>query len=664
MYRRPLLLPSSVLARPERHIPKRRLLDIAATEFSSWTLRPLHAQLYSYRRFLPLIHREAAQLEGQSDASLRETTAELRRQLYRQGHSDELLARCFALIREAAARTVGMRHFDSQLLGGLVLFHGNVAEMHTGEGKTLTATLPAAAAALAGIPVHVITVNEYLSRRDAETMMPIYALLGLSVGSISQEMGPQERRRTYACDVVYCTNKDLVFDYLKDRMALDDKLHPLHLHAERLKGNEGVTRRLLLRGLHFAIVDEADSVLIDEARTPLILSGPEVPNEEQEALYADSLRFASLLEERRHYQVLRNQHAIKLTPEGEDYIHERASKMGPYWSGFKRPVEQVIQALSAQHLFVRDRHYLVRDGKVQIIDEHTGRVMPDRSWERGLHQLIELKEGCELTKPRETLARISYQRFFRLFHHLCGMTGTAKEVAGEMWRVYHLPVVRVPTHRQSRRQHLPSQLYANGEQRWHAVLERIMQMQQQGRPVLVGTHSVAASELLSSVLEEAGLEHQLLNAKQDRDEAQIVARAGQPGLITIATNMAGRGTDIKLAREVEQLGGLHVILTEFHEASRIDRQLEGRCARQGDPGSFEVMVSLDDFLLEGKRGGIWGQLAKSRLLKQLGLQHSVGLFAMKRSQRRLERIHARMRHELLKTDERQGELLSFAGRRV
>lgn len=664
MYRRPQLLPNSVIARPERHIPRRRLIDIMAKEFSSLSLRPLHAQLYAYQRFLPRIHTEAKQLEHLSDAALREFTALLRRELFRKGHSDELLARSFALVREAAGRTVGMRHFDSQLLGGLVMFHGCVAEMQTGEGKTLTATLPAAAAALAGIPVHIVTVNDYLSARDAEAMRAIYALLGLSVGSIQHDMSLPERRQAYACDVVYCTNKDLAFDYLKDRIVLDEKLHPLHLHAERLKGNEAITRKLLLRGLHFVIVDEADSVLIDEARTPLILSGPEIPNQEQEALYTQALELAASLEEGRHYRLNSSQNTIKLTDEGEDHIHELASTMGPYWSGFKRPVEQVIQAISALHLFTRDRHYLVREGKVQIIDEHTGRVMPDRSWERGLHQLIELKEECELSKPRETLARISYQRFFRQFHHLCGMTGTAREVANELWTVYGLPVVRVPTHRPSRRYRHPHQLFPSSDEKWLAVLKRIRAIQQQGRPVLIGTHSVATSERLSAVLEADGLEHQVLNAKQDRDEAQIVTCAGQPGLITIATNMAGRGTDIKLAREVEQLGGLHVILTEFHEASRIDRQLEGRCARQGDPGSFEVMVSVDDYLLEGRRGGIWGVLARHSITIRLGLQHPLGLFALKRSQRRLERIHARMRKDLLKSDERHGELLSFAGRRV
>jgi preprotein translocase subunit SecA len=664
MYRRPLLLPNSVIARPERHIPKRRLIDIVARELSSLTLRPLHAQLYAYQRFLPRIHEAARQLESKSDAALREYTAQLRQQLYRHGHTDELLASSFALVREAAGRTVGMRHFDSQLLGGLVMFHGSVAEMQTGEGKTLTATLPAATAALAGIPVHVVTVNDYLSARDAEAMKPIYALLGLGVGSIQQGMSLPERRQGYACDVVYCTNNELAFDYLKDRIALDDKVHALHLHAERLKGNQAITRKLLQRGLHFVIVDEADSVLIDEARTPLILSGPEIPNQEQETLYREALAFAASLDEERHYRLNRAQNTIKLTDEGEDHIHERASTMGPYWSGFKRPVEQVIQALSALHLFIRDRHYLVREGKVMIIDEHTGRVMPDRSWERGLHQLIELKEECELSKPRETLARISYQRFFRQFHHLCGMTGTAREVANELWTVYGLPVVRVPTHRPSRRQRHPQQLFTSSDEKWLAVMQRIKVFQQQGRPVLVGTHSVATSELLSAMLEADGLEHQVLNAKQDRDEAQIVARAGQPGLVTIATNMAGRGTDIKLAREVEQVGGLHVILTEFHEASRIDRQLEGRCARQGDPGSFEVMVSVDDYLLEGRRGGIWGQLARHHLTKRLGLQRPLGLFSLKRSQKRLERIHVRMRKELLKSDERHGELLSFAGRRM
>lgn len=664
MSNRPLRLLGSVLARPERHVQKKRLIDAFAMEVNGWTGRLLRGQRCSYRRYLPAIHQEAEALVGRSDAELRELTRQLRRLLQQQGHTDELLVRSFALVREVAGRTVGMRHFDSQLLAGLVLFHGNIAEMQTGEGKTLTATLPAATAALAGIPVHVITVNEYLSVRDAQTMKPIYSLLGLSVGSIRQDMTLPERRKAYACDVVYCTNKDLVFDYLKDRIALGDKLHPLHLHAERLKGGDEVMKKLMLRGLHFAIVDEADSVLIDESRTPLILSGPEIQNEDKERLYAESLEFASSLQQGKHYRLDRNQNSITLTSAGEDFVHEKASHMGAYWSGFKRPVEQVTQALSALFLFEKDRHYLVRDGKVQIIDEHTGRVMPDRSWERGLHQLIEMKEGCELTKPRETLARISYQRFFRQYYHLCGMTGTANEVASEFWSVYGLPVVSVSTHKVSRRINYPSQLFLSSEEKWQEILSRIKSFQSDGRSVLVGTHSVSASETLSGVLHAAEMEHQVLNAKQDQDEAQIVARAGQSGMVTIATNMAGRGTDIKLADEVEKCGGLHVILSEYHEASRIDRQLEGRCARQGDPGSFEIIVSVDDFLLKGKRGGVWGALARSRFIRRMGMQRYLGLLAMKKSQRRLERIHARMRKDLLKSDERQGEMLSFAGRRL
>jgi len=664
MYRRPRLLPRSSVMRPERKIAKRSKLERAGHWVAGRFKRPIQARLQAYSHFLSPIHKWEEELHPLSDQQLKEAAAQLRQRLHHEGHTDELLGYSFALIREVAGRTVGMYHFDSQLLCGLALFHGNIAEMMAGEGKTLAATLPAAAAALAGIPVHVITVNDYLAKRDAELMQPVYHFLGLSVGEIIQGKSLEERRRAYACDVVYCTNKELTFDYLKDLIQLKEKRNPLHLHAERLKGEEGVLRTLLMRGLHFGIVDEADSVLMDEARTPLIISGQEITNREEMRVYRQAIELAAELVEGEHYHLDLQQRQAELTAEGERFVTERTQALSPYWIGSVRRLELMNKALLARYLFKRDKHYLVRDAKIQIIDEHTGRVMPDRAWERGLHQLIEIKEGCEPSKARETLARISYQRFFRLYHHLGGMTGTAKEVTDEFWSVYDLPVVKVPTNKPCQRRYLGTQVYPNVEQKWQGVLCRILELKALSRPVLVGTHSVGASENLSQLLSEVDIVHQVLNAKQDGDEAKIVAQAGQTGQVTIATNMAGRGTDIKLSPDVEAAGGLYVILTELHEAGRIDRQLEGRSARQGDPGSYEVMISLDDFVLRSWHGNGLGRLLLSCLKVSRLLCNSVGLWVMKIEQKRLERLYAKRRGELLKADEQQSEMLSFAGRGI
>ena len=664
MYRRPLLLPRSPVVRPQRRVTKRGKLECFGHWLAGWFKRPLHARLQRYRRFLLPIHKWADELRPLSDQQLKEAAQLFRRRVHHEGHTDELLSYSFALVREVAGRRLGMYHFDSQLLCGLALFHGGIAEMMAGEGKTLAATLPAATAALAGIPVHVITVNDYLAKRDAELMLPVYRFLGLSVGEVVQGKSLEERRRAYACDVVYCTNKELTFDYLKDLIQLKEKHNPLHLHAERLKGEEGVLRALLMRGLHFGIVDEADSVLMDEARTPLIISGQEITNREEMRVYHQAIELAAELVEGEHYHLDLQQRQAKLTAEGESLVMERTQALSPYWIGSVRRLELMNKALLAHYLFKRDKHYLVRDGKIQIIDEHTGRVMPDRAWERGLHQLIEIKEGCDPTKARETLARISYQRFFRLYHHLGGMTGTAKEVTSEFWSVYDMPVVRVPTNKPCRRRYLGRQVYPDIGRKWQAVLSRILELKARSRPVLVGTHSVGASERLSQLLNEAGIVHQVLNAKQDGDEARIVAQAGQAGQVTIATNMAGRGTDIKLSPEVEAAGGLYVILTEFHEAGRIDRQLEGRSARQGDAGSYEIMVSLDDFVLRSWQGNSLGRFLLRGLKANRLLCNSLGLWIMKIEQKRLERLHAKRRGELLKADEQQSEMLSFAGRGV
>jgi len=659
---RPVLQPRSTLLRPERRLDKRSAMERLQRYLSGWASRPLRQRLGRYRGFLPLIHSFSAQLEALSEAQLQVQVSLLKQRLMLEGFNDRLVCEAFAIVREVAGRTLGMRHFDSQLLGGLVMFHGNIAEMQTGEGKTLTATLPAAVAALGGVSTHVITVNDYLTERDAEEMTPVYQALGLTVGSIINSRSLPERQLIYGYDVVYCTNNELVFDYLKDSIQLGESSHPLHLYAERLQKAEAADSQLMLQGLHYAVVDEADSVLMDEARTPLIISGPEVHHPQQERLCREAIEVAASLVEEDDYKLEKGKRQLSFTLSGEERVLALTAEYGKHWVGKVRKLELVHQALTALLLFERDHHYLIQDGKVQIVDEHTGRVMADRTWERGLHQMIELKEGVEMTSPRETLAKISYQRFFRMYRLLSGMTGTGSEVADELWTVYHLPLVKIPTHRKSLRLRVGSKVCRDAHEKWRTVADRVQNLQQQGCSVLVGTHSVARSEELAELLEERGLSAQILNARQDSEEADIVARAGQTGQITVATNMAGRGTDIKLSDEVKAHGGLYVILTEFHEASRIDRQLEGRCARQGDPGSFEVIVARDDFLLAQDRPGFWDRMMNRPLQLLLGGQYD--LYRMRRAQKRLEKRHEKMRYELLETDERQGELMSFVAKRV
>jgi preprotein translocase subunit SecA len=588
-------------------------------------------------------------------ADLRAAADELRPLLLRHGLQPELAARAFALVRAAAGRTLGMRHFPVQLMGGHLMLSGMLAEMETGEGKTLTATLPAASAALAGMPVHVITVNDYLARRDADWTRPLYEALGLTVGVTQQGQSPAERRAAYAADITYCTNKDIGFDYLRDTLTLAGRTGQARLRLEKLLGRGDRLDRLLLRGLHFAIVDEADSVLIDEARTPLIISGASDGAGERE-LYAAALELCRELDED-HFSIDRAERAVRLTDQGRARLAERAHAMPPAWRSARAREELARQGLAALHLYQLDTHYMLRDGKVQIIDEFTGRVLADRSWERGLHQMVEVKEGCEVTGRRSTLARITYQRLFGRYLRVAGMSGTAAEVAPELEAVYGLASARVPTHRPSRRVDHGTQLCASAAEKWRAVAAAVARTIDAGRPVLVGTRSVAASEELSGVLAAHGIEHVVLNARQDREEAAIVARAGEPRRVTVATNMAGRGTDIKLAAGVAGRGGLHVVLTEFHESKRIDRQLFGRCARQGDPGSHQAIVSLDDELFRRHAPA---------LTESFGAMQRVPAFApgvlRAAAQSAAEAANAHERRVTMQEDRRLDTALAFTGK--
>jgi preprotein translocase subunit SecA len=621
------------------------------------------------RRVADAVDAKASQFAAMNDLELRTAADQLRTELTRHGFERAIAVRAFALIRETSARRLGLRHHRSQIMGGWAMLNGGLAEMETGEGKTITALLPAVTAALAGNLVHVITVNEYLAERDAEQTRPVYEALGLTVGMVRREQSTEDRMVAYGCDVAFCTNSDLVFDYLRDRMALGHRRgRPRVLVNELLEEPKRASERsLLLRGLHFVIIDEADSVLIDEAKTPLILSGGN--DEPDVARYQLALAFARELVNGVDFTIDESRNSVLLAARGRQRLAEMVSvktwsAKDFLWQSRRARNELLEQALFALHRFRLDKHYIVAEGKVQIVDEYTGRVMPDRSWERGLHQMIEAKEGCEISGQRRTQARITYQRFFRRYLRLSGMSGTVGESAGEFWAVYGLKVVRIPTHRPLQRSDLGTRLIATSAEKWRMVIERAQEMRQNGRPVLIGTRSVAASEQVSQLLIEAGLSHEVLNARQDKQEADIVAAAGQARSITVATNMAGRGTDIKLKPEVIDAGGLHVILTEFHESARIDRQLFGRCARQGNPGSIEAIVSLQDELflrfvsprLQRLAGLLARRVRGERMSRRLG-----GLLRWI-AQRNAERLHARTRRDTVEQDKRFDKNLAFAGK--
>lgn len=610
---------------------------------------------------LKRINRYGKRFERLDAKSLRQEIPELRLDLQKQGLKNTLVLQSFALIRDMADRTLGMRHYEAQLKGGWVMMHGMLAEMETGEGKTLAATLPAATAAFAGTPVHVVTVNDYLAKRDASNMAPLYRALGLTVGVAVTGMTPAQRREAYACDITYCTNKQLAFDYLRDRMVLGGDSSQLRLQLEKLHDENSRVEKLLLRGLCFAIVDEADSVFIDEARTPLVISRQQ-KNENEQTIYAQALSLTSLFQETRDFSIDKSKRKIDLTEQGRALLTEVGPPLGGVWTGERRRQELLLLALKAQYLFQRDRHYLIQRGKIRIIDETTGRLMPERSWDRGLQQMIEAKESCELSGEKEAVAQLTYQRLFRRYLKLAGMTGTAREDANELRAVYHLSVVAIPPNHALRRKRCVTHIYGTKAAKWTAVCRRIEEMCIQGRPVLVGTRSVEDSEQLSELLNQAELAHQVLNARQDAYEAQIISKAGEVGQITVATNMAGRGTDIKLGHGVADVGGLHVIATEWNEARRIDRQLIGRCGRQGDPGSYEAMLSVEDELVQLYSPVLARFLMKlANSEKNQFSQKLIAIF-LRLGQRRVESAQRQMRHDLLKMDQQLGKLLAFSGR--
>ncbi|MDD2760435.1 MAG: hypothetical protein PHH11_09095 [Methylomonas sp.] len=642
--------------------PERQQQPVSALEewLRGWQVRIVPNKACRDSRFVRQVNAWEAQVTALPDQDLRTDMKQVAFAMQTAGLSESLLTQAFALIREASRRTLGKRHHDVQILTGQALLSGKIAEMATGEGKTLSATLGACTAALAGAAVHVVTVNDYLAERDAEENAPLYTFFGLTVGVVKQDMTIDDRRNEYAKPIVYVSNKELTFDYLKDRIALGG-IPLAQLKLRRLQGLKSAASPIL-RGLQVAIVDEADSVLIDEARIPLIISET-LPDVLPVDIYRQAMALAQRLEEGTHF--LRNKDKdIWLSTVGEQAIASLADGLGGVWQSALWQKELSSKALSALYVFQRDLHYIVADNKVQIVDEFTGRVMPDRTWERGLHQMVEAKEGCEITGQRRTLSQITYQRFFGRYLLLCGMTGTAREVAPELKRVYDLSVVRIPTHKNNRRIRLANMVFQDSEARWRAVAQRARAVAQQGRPVLVGTRSVEASDQLSRLLGEIHVEHTVLNARKDKAEAQAIAQAGLPGPITVATNMAGRGTDIKLAPEVEQRGGLHVILTEFHESARVDRQLFGRSARQGNPGSVEAMVCLEDELFQryaptitrfGRR--LWPDHGRTDAFWRSLLFRCLVIYA----QSRAEAKNRRVRLNTLHRDRRWLQALGFVG---
>ena len=618
-----------------------------------------------YRSMLSRVHANHKIVEKMSDVELDKWVVNNKRQLHKKGLKDELICRAFATIKEVAQRELKMSHYDCQLQGGWVMMKGQIAEMQTGEGKTLTATLPASCAAMANMPVHVVTVNDYLVERDAELMRPVYERLGLTVGYIIDGMSVQERQCAYRCDITYCTAKQLVFDYLRDRMLLKQFKTDLDLKLSSLYSESPVQEKLLLRGLSFAVVDEADSVFIDEARTPLILSSK--ADSQQEELHREAIWLARQLDNSIYYLVDGKIKQVTLTEQGESYLKELTTNMRSIWCGERRSKTLVQQALSALHCYEKDVNYFVDEGKIQIIDENTGRSMPDRSWEAGLHQMIEEKEGCEQTEQNQTIARISYQCFFSRYLKLAGMTGTADEVTDELWSTYGLAVCQVPTHKPLQRRYDGTFIYYTHEEKWQAVVDDVISQQALNRPVLIGTRTVKDSEHISELLKIKQCEHQVLNARHYKLEAEIIASAGQAGCVTVATNMAGRGTDIKLDAAAESAGGLHVICCEKNDSRRIDRQLSGRSARQGDPGSYKVICSLEDDAVVKYFGVISLMLLNYKIKRQLSVGQAVrprwlASVLVTVSQRIIENYHRQIRKVMMKIDEKRESMLAFTGK--
>jgi preprotein translocase subunit SecA len=666
----PAYLPLAARVYPER-------ATLADTAFDRWT-----AGVLSSWRLPPALRgrgrggvvrsvlKQAHSLEDWDDRSLRAAGREAAAPAFLR--CDPVAgARALAIVREVARRRVGLLAHPPQVLAAWKLLCGRLVELDTGEGKTLSAALTACLAALAGVPTHVITVNDYLAQRDAHTMGPLFAFFGLSVGVIHSKLDHNRRAAEYSRSLTYCTNKDLVFDYLRDRVNARGAHSLAQLSVRQLHGLVRGGEPLRLRGLHFAIVDEADSILIDEGRTPLILSAAREKGRDVPA-YQSLLDVAAQLEADADYRMRGALQIPELTDSGRERLDEIALKVGvvnsaespadpalAFWHVPWVRDHYIVQALRALHVLQRDHHYVVQEGKVVIVDEFTGRLLPDRSWEQGLHQLIEVKEAVAVTGVNRTLARLTYQSFFARYLRLAGMSGTLKEVARETAVVYRVRTDRVEPNKPMRRTEWPTLLTATQDAKHQAVVEEVARCLARGQPVLVGTRSVQASKSVSVALAAAKITHRVLNALQTADEADLIARAGKPRAVTVATNMAGRGTDIPVDPALIERGGLHVILTEWHESARIDRQLFGRCARQGDPGSCRAIVSLDDEIIQRHGEGVARWVARRW---PVGTVPQWGIRLLRnRVQAMAERVNASQRRATMQQDRLMQIQLAFSG---
>ena len=585
--------------------------------------------LRRYRPAVAKINTFEPEISRLSDDELKAKTPYFRERLVQGEKIDAILPEAFAVVRETSKRITKMRHFDSQLVGGLALHEGKIAEMATGEGKTLVATLPVYLNALTGKGVHVVTVNDYLAKRDREWMGPIYEFLGLTIGVIQHGINPDQRQAAYACDITYGTNNEFGFDFLRDNMV------------RRLEHR-------VQRNLHYAIVDEVDSILVDEARTPLIISGP---SDESTDKYIKIDKIIPHLVKEEDYQIEEKTRTVALTDKGNKKVETLLNVENLYDPSNVELVHHVNQALRAHALFKVDVDYVVKDGEVLIVDEFTGRLMPGRRYSDGLHQALEAKENVKVEEENQTLATVTFQNYFRMYKKLAGMTGTAQTEAQEFHTIYKLDVVAIPTNRPMARTNYPDRIYRTEREKFNAVVAEIADCNKRGQPVLVGTVSIEKSELLSQMLRRANVLHNVLNAKHHEMEAEIIKQAGQRSTVTIATNMAGRGTDIVLGEGVKGLGGLHVLGTERHEARRIDNQLRGRSGRQGDAGSSRFYLSMEDDLMR-----IFGSDRISGLMQKLGMEegqeieHPFISKAIENAQTRVEGRNFEIRKQLLEYD--------------
>ena len=576
---------------------------------------------------------------------------------------ERLLVPAFALVREAARRRLGIEHYPVQILGGIALHFGSIAEMQTGEGKTLTAALPLYLNALSGRGTHLATANDYLAQRDADLLRPVYESLGLSVGVVLSNMSRADRQAAYACDITYGTAKEFGFDFLKDRL-LERRLAegPRDVLGPMLGKTSGrlAMDRPLQKQLWFALVDEVDSVLIDDARTPLILSAVPSSNlRAAEAAFQWAAEVAAQFKEPEHFRLDPDSRAVRLTVAGRRLMRSLSKPAAMHPLGQVEIYEYLERAIKVLHNYHRDQQYIVQGGEVVIVDESTGRLAEGRKWREGVHQAVEAKEGLSISLATTNAAQITVQQFFRLYRGLAGMTGTAVSAAREFQKVYGLKVVPIPTHRPCLRVKSPDQIFRRADEKWTAVAKEVQTMHAQGRPVLIGTRSIDKSEILAQHLRAAGIEFAILHAKHLEAEANIVAQAGQPGRVTVATNMAGRGTDIELGEGIAERGGLSVICTELHDSARIDRQLIGRAARQGDPGSFVRILSLDDEVLKTGFSPDEARRLKASLEKSFHPEAAIKL--LEKAQRQVERKQAHGRRLLLHYVKRRTELQKRMG---